>query len=649
MDYKIHNDTRIFTSRKLDVINGCSIDNWGMPYQKKPPYHKNYQSYLQEACQIQFKKNERPMSQIFETATVNFYKDNNNFDQFKGIDMVPENHHLFKLGSPWGSKLDTTTIPPYTMRGSICEIQLDDGSYWTVNRIGPFKTHGGYDWTQIGWDNLWNLRDKLQKYPDGVYVLEQFSSPVLIDGTRLGNPPIHVHHIHIGPKPGVRQRGEIINCLLNDHTCYDPTRVLEHHGDYQGTKNDADLDIFFESTPEGYGKLITFELGLEGDLNDVRSINSTTLEWYYELGGHWIPKTETLNKNYPLTKAVSFHNFAGPGEFTIGVQSTYIFTFKTPTKEESIFWYSGRIHHSGIMLRNKQHAHNAVYEEAIFFSATPQELGLTRENNLYPEHPSKIILTSSTGFENNAAVRNFILDNLNKVINNSSEYIHRRVEISKEFGEYGRLHNDDFIYNSKYIDDYSGRNGQPPKAICHAINNIEYMDDGYGYDRKEPTCCVEWKFNKGEVFTVVAFNGKLKDNIVHKDEIPEFFPGHIGWWLSFDTQETPEKSHFSITQYTNNPNYQYDANSLRQINHKVFIYLNNGTPDLDNYWLRIIGTILIFIGRHIYFFIFLSTISIIGIKITYSRIRNNARRRKIQNKLCNLQIITGDNTCMHEL
>jgi hypothetical protein len=629
--------------QKLDVIDQCTFDNWGMPNQKNPPYRKGYNTEIQEACRIQFENNENPMSEIFETATLNFYKNNADFDQFIGIDMVPENHYLFKSGSPWGSKLDTTSVPPKTMRGSTCELELEDGTYWTINRIGPFKTHGGYDWTQMGWDNLWNLREKLEKYTDGIYVLDQFSSPVLKDGTRLGNPPIHVHHIHIGPRPGVRQRGEAINCLLNDHKCYDPTRVLEHHGDYEGRKNDVGLDLFSESIPEGYGKLITFQLGLEGDLNDVRPTDSDELEWYYELGGRWVPKNHPAGKN---VKPVSFHNFAGPGEFIPGVQSTYIFTFKNPTKEESIFWYSGRMHHSALMLRNKQHAHNAVYNEAIFFSATPEELGLTRENNLYPEHPSKVILTSTTGFENNTAVRKFILDNLKESINKPYKYIHRRIESSNDFGEYGKLQNEDSI---NYINDYPGRKGRPPKAVCHAINNIEYAEDGYGYDRKEPTCCVNWEFDKGEIFTVVAFNGKLKKGIIHKDEMPEFFPGHIGWWLSFDTRETPAKSHFSITQYTNNPDYQYDAKSLRQLDHKVYIYLNHGTPDLDSVWLRIVGTILIFMGRHIYASISLISGLFFGIIITYSRIKNSKRRKKIRDKLCNLEIITGPSIHTHEL
>ena len=164
-------------------------------------------------------------------------------------------------------------------------------------------------------------------------------------------------------------RSEMYECLVNEMGCYDPTRVFEHHGDYQCYPEDGGLDCLVESTPEGYGKLLTFELGLEGDLNDARPPNSTALEWYYELGMRWIPKNDPSGRKYPPMKAMSFHNFAGPGDFIVGKQSTYIFTFQSPTDQESIFWYTGRMHHAGKTLRNKQHAHNSIFTESLFVSA----------------------------------------------------------------------------------------------------------------------------------------------------------------------------------------------------------------------------------------------------------------------------------------
>lgn len=81
-------------------------------------------------------------------------------------------------------------------------------------------SQGGYDWIQVGWDNLWDLQAKLKEHPHGIYVLEQFSSAVTADGTRLGHPPIHIHHIHVGPSPGVRQRADAVGCVVGGQLCY---------------------------------------------------------------------------------------------------------------------------------------------------------------------------------------------------------------------------------------------------------------------------------------------------------------------------------------------------------------------------------------------------------------------------------------------
>lgn len=88
------------------------------------------------------------------------------------------------------------------------------------NRLILYSSQGGYDWVQVGWDNLWDFRNKLREHPHGIYVLEQFSGPVTADGTRLGHPPIHIHHIHVGPAPGVRQRADTIGCVFQGKKCY---------------------------------------------------------------------------------------------------------------------------------------------------------------------------------------------------------------------------------------------------------------------------------------------------------------------------------------------------------------------------------------------------------------------------------------------
>jgi hypothetical protein len=113
----------------------------------------------------------------------------------QGEDWVPENHHFFGKRDPWGPKLE---LADKSIQGAICEIELDDGSFFTSARIGPIYTTGGYDWVQVGWEDAWDLEDKIKKHPAGILVQAQVSGAVDKDGKRIGHPPIHVHHIHIG-------------------------------------------------------------------------------------------------------------------------------------------------------------------------------------------------------------------------------------------------------------------------------------------------------------------------------------------------------------------------------------------------------------------------------------------------------------------
>jgi hypothetical protein len=324
---------------KLDSVPGCSTDNWGMPHQTTPPFRSTYDKEIKSKCDAQFSIT-KPISDLLENAMVNFYANNEDFAAFTGVDLVPENHDLFSdVGTQYKKRLDATIVAPKSLLASNCETTNDDGSRWTITRIGPFRTTGGYDWTQVGWENLWDIKGKLEEYPEGIYAVEQFSAPVTRDGTRIGNPPIHVHHIHIGPMPGVRQHLDMLDCVLSGNQCYNPTRVMEHHGDYQdvSTSPGQGLDILTESIPLGYGKLLTYPLGLEGDINDERALNSEPLEWYYELGVRWVPLREK-DGTLSTIKPINFHNFAGPGNYDRNNQHSWIFTYQSPTDHDSLFW-----------------------------------------------------------------------------------------------------------------------------------------------------------------------------------------------------------------------------------------------------------------------------------------------------------------------
>jgi len=229
----------------------CKIDNWGLPKQTKRTFNGHYDQSIRIPCESQWTNNEKPFSDAHKQATALHYKDTHAYDIFEATDWVPENKHLFYPGAAWGSPAltDFTTKKPKSFLASECQIKQDDGSEWDITRIGPIRSTGGYDWLQIGWDDLWGLEEKLKVHKNGVYVVEQIISPVWPNGTLIDHPPIHIHHMHIGPAPYVRQRFNQKTCILEGKGCFDPSRTMEHHGDYNCMDPDGGLECRVETFP----------------------------------------------------------------------------------------------------------------------------------------------------------------------------------------------------------------------------------------------------------------------------------------------------------------------------------------------------------------------------------------------------------------
>jgi hypothetical protein len=165
----------------------CQVDNWGMPHQTDiHPYFPDHETEIRIPCMQQWEKNRKPMSDLFPMATALWYKDSEVYDKLFAQDLIPENKDLYPLGSNWGKgfRTDYTTFKPKAFMASTCqtaskeEVKGGPKPMWEVTRIGPIRTYGGYDWVQLGWDNLWGLKEKLEDHPDGIYVLDQYMSPV---------------------------------------------------------------------------------------------------------------------------------------------------------------------------------------------------------------------------------------------------------------------------------------------------------------------------------------------------------------------------------------------------------------------------------------------------------------------------------------
>lgn len=242
----------ILKSISFDSIDS-TINDWGIPFpEEKPVVDKTfYERRIHGPCSSQWDMNEKPMSDLLKTATVIYSPDTPSYDEFKSTDWVPENKNQFSPGSPWGPNYDFHSTKKKSMMASTCQIKEQDKSQWEVTRIGPMRTRGNYDWVQIGWDDIWGLSSILPNHPNGIYMIQQIMTPVLKNGTRLSNPPIHTHHIHVGPDPYVRQRLNPLSCAIRGVGCFIPHRILETHGDYVCTAEDGGDDCHLEPFPTG--------------------------------------------------------------------------------------------------------------------------------------------------------------------------------------------------------------------------------------------------------------------------------------------------------------------------------------------------------------------------------------------------------------
>ena len=190
-------------------------------------------------------------------GTANFYVSTPNYNVFKGIDLVPERKNDYKHadlnGEMFFKEFNFEDARYFNERVVLRTCTLpasEDGFTWTVQRLGPFESHGNYDWWQLGWTDVGYFKEILDKHPDGVYVDLQNAGPIE-DGTwkRLEYPPIHVHHAHVLRDPKlekVRAKTTFSN--------YNFSLTVEQHGDYQCLRKNGGIGCLMQNFGKGNAK-----------------------------------------------------------------------------------------------------------------------------------------------------------------------------------------------------------------------------------------------------------------------------------------------------------------------------------------------------------------------------------------------------------
>jgi hypothetical protein len=241
--------------------------------------------------------------------------------------------------------------------------------------------------------------------------------------------------------------------------------------------------------------------------------------------------------------------------------------------------YTGRMPFSGELLRNKFHAHSKIFREATFYAATPEELGLTASNGLKPKYPYETINYQEKGYSSDEDLRAFLESNLERA---AKEY-DQRIQTTGKSGY--NLHQEEV-------------SRERPRAICQGASRLEEVD-GFFYDRREPTCCVPWSVQEGDIFTVVGFNRKMDAAVgPWTDKRPLTFPGHIGWWITVASPNVdPPKSQFGIAMYSHEPNNGFNP-YFASPSRLVETLLSRGTPARNVLQAGFTAPLLFFVIRH---------------------------------------------------
>ena len=276
---------------------------------------------LHARCNFQYE----PVETAFPTFIMNHFANNSLYDAFNGTDYTPHNIGKYPEHSHWRKGLRPQSRGATPAVGGLCDVEAspptEEGLQYTLMRVGPFTSNGGYDWWQYaGHDAL-----KLSRHLNGGRVIGINSHWVtaieVSTGKPLGYPPMHVHHIHLVPsKPWLRYQWatpstagwrNLLHHLTEQQGAayYVPNYVMEQHGEWDLCDiHEQTAGCFAEELPNGFTNLIDFPLDFEGELNDGRAVGAPDLAFYLEIGMGW---TYSVRTRKPLSYAVIVEDHFG--------------------------------------------------------------------------------------------------------------------------------------------------------------------------------------------------------------------------------------------------------------------------------------------------------------------------------------------------
>ena len=273
-------------------------------------------------------------------------------------------------------------------------------SYWYTERLGPVhftgKKGGGFhvlEWNKYGHD--FGCGAGLE----GAYVTGSFVGAVNASGHVLGNPPVHLHHIHVLHQP---------NNL--DGWCGPGASITQRHGDSQCVDKLGGVGCLGQAFPAGCGALITAPIGVYAMVNDGRdpSTDNEPMDVWVDIALRWTAGGAHGNAGggggaqaapapahtghrgqsppghsapppsaAPSMRRVALRSFGSPFKMNADQSIYEPALFFAPAGRPSALWYEFAAPEDARFLWTTFHAHQRWFRTArLFYNVTSCDLGL---------------------------------------------------------------------------------------------------------------------------------------------------------------------------------------------------------------------------------------------------------------------------------
>eukprot|EP00933_Yihiella_yeosuensis_P052643 TRINITY_DN50742_c0_g1_i1.p1 TRINITY_DN50742_c0_g1~~TRINITY_DN50742_c0_g1_i1.p1 ORF type:complete len:506 (+),score=65.65 TRINITY_DN50742_c0_g1_i1:84-1601(+) len=383
-----------------------------------------------------------------------------------------------------------------------CQVEAEEG-VWHVNRVGPFRSRGGYDWWEIAWADAFHLSSLIEKGPPSITA--HYIGMVDDSGNAIGYPPIHNHHTQTTQGAWTTDC-DMVRCTLFGHNCCDPSNAIGFLGDFVLPDSEGGANISFGCDYGGYAKEFYSSAWLNAVLNDVRPPGSEPIDWWYQVAVR--VKRPSGSVRPP---ALSVHLVYNDGLITIASKLGAIVFVSTPVKEDSFHYHTMRWQFSGTGVEMHTHSHHINAQELLLFAGSPQQLGL--EDLPWEVGQAKLTKGAVAGasFDEPAAGAN------NRAL---LEHVFRSMERSQK---------------------QLGHGSKAPHLVCWATLRRTNIG-GHLFDRRGVfhNCTHNFPFSKGDQWTTLALNGNPEwDAAKYHNSIPQ----HQVWTLTY--RHSDGKSHYS--------------------------------------------------------------------------------------------------------